>query len=185
MVRHWFRTMTQAAAAVLLIGAGYACGHESLRVADATGVTTATPVAADAGPVDLNPPANRPSADEVLAELLAGNERFTSGQATGPHRSPEDVRATANGQSPLAVVVTCADSRVPPVLLFDMGVGDLFVVRVAGNVVDGAGAPIQGSIEYAVAELHVPLIVVLGHTNCGAVKAAVEHLDGHESLPGS
>ena len=88
-------------------------------------------------------------------------------------------------QSPIAIVVACADSRVSPELLFDSGVGELFVIRVAGNVVDGAGVTVKGSIEYAVAELNVPLIVVLGHTNCGAVKAAVQHIDHKDSLPGS
>jgi carbonic anhydrase len=83
------------------------------------------------------------------------------------------------------VIVACADSRVSPELLFDMGVGDLFVIRVAGNVVDGAGVTVKGSVEYAIAELNVPLVVVLGHSNCGAVKAAVKHIDQQDSLPGA
>ncbi len=79
----------------------------------------------------------------------------------------------------------CADSRVAPELIFDQGVGDLFVVRVAGNVVGGAGPIVKGSIEFAVAELGVRLIVVLGHGACGAVKAAVQHIDQNDVLPGS
>jgi len=79
----------------------------------------------------------------------------------------------------------CADSRVPPELLFDQGVGDLFVVRVAGNVVGGGGVFVKGSIEYAVAELGVRLIMVLGHSSCGAVKAAIKHVDDGDPLPGA
>ena len=82
-------------------------------------------------------------------------------------------------------MIACSDSRVPPEILFDQGVGDLFVVRVAGNVVGGTGAVVKGSVEYAVAELKVPLVVVLGHSECGAVKAAVEHIDQRDSLPGA
>jgi carbonic anhydrase len=86
---------------------------------------------------------------------------------------------------PEAVIVSCADSRVAPEILFDAGVGDIFVVRVAGNVINGAGVTVKGSIEYAVAELHVPLILVLGHTGCGAVKAAIQHIHDRDSLPGA
>jgi hypothetical protein len=73
--------------------------------------------------------------------------------------------------------VSCADSRVAPEILFDAGIGDIFVVRLAGNVIDGAGITVKGSIEYAVAELRAPLILVLGHSDCGAVKAAKQHVD--------
>ncbi len=125
------------------------------------------------------------TADEALQRLLDGNARFAKGQATSPRRTPADVRAAAAGQSPLAVVVACSDSRVAPELLFDTGVGELFVIRVAGNVVDGAGVTMKGSVEYAVAELNVPLVVVLGHTSCGAIKAAVGHVDQKDSLPGA
>jgi carbonic anhydrase len=83
------------------------------------------------------------------------------------------------------VIVGCADSRVPPEILFDQGVGDLFVVRVAGNVVSGAGATVKGSIEYAVAELNVSLVMVLGHSQCGAVKAAAKHIADKDPLPGA
>jgi carbonic anhydrase len=74
---------------------------------------------------------------------------------------------------------------VPPEVLFDQGVGDLFVVRVAGNVVSGTQAVVKGSIEFAVAELNVPLVMVLGHSNCGAVKAAVKHVEDKDDLPGA
>lgn len=131
------------------------------------------------------PAGNKSRADEVLAKLMAGNERFDQGKLQHPRRSPEDFQSVAKAQFPGAVVVACADSRVSPELMFDAGVGDLFVVRVAGNVVDGAGVTVKGSIEYAVAELHVPLIIVLGHSNCGAVKSAVAHVDHKDSLPGA
>jgi len=123
--------------------------------------------------------------DEALRELLAGNERFVKGRPSSPRRRPKDFSALAEGQSPAAIIVGCADSRVPPEILFDVGVGDLFVVRVAGNVVSDAGAVVKGSIEYGVAELNAPLIIVLGHSNCGAVKAAIEHIDAKDALPGA
>ncbi|MEX0642581.1 MAG: carbonic anhydrase [Pirellulales bacterium] len=126
-----------------------------------------------------------PTADAVLKDLMDGNARFASGQISSPRRSPTDFSALAEVQRPEAVVIACSDSRVPPEILFDQGVGDLFVIRVAGNVVNGAGAVVKGSIEYAVAELNVPLIVVLGHSNCGAVKAAVKHIDDRDALPGA
>ena len=126
-----------------------------------------------------------PPADEVLQRLLEGNQRFVKGETTSPRRGPGDFLPLAEGQRPMAVIVGCADSRVPPELLFDQGVGDLFVVRVAGNVVNGAGPPVKGSIEYGVAELGVPLIMVLGHSECGAVKAAIKHMYDKDPLPGA
>src|SRR5262245_19407502 len=84
-------------------------------------------------------PLTRPDADEVLRLLLEGNERFVEGRLASPRRRPEDFSGLAEGQAPVAVIIACADSRVAPEILFDQGVGDLFVVRIAGNVVDGAG----------------------------------------------
>src|SRR5262245_50047632 len=136
-------------------------------------------------PAAKRPSTNPPTAEEILRDLMDGNTRFTSGQVTGPRRAPSDFAALAEGQRPEAVILGCADSRVSPEILFDQGVGDLFVVRVAGNVVGGAGPVVKGSIEYAIAELQVPLIMVLGHSNCGAVKAAVQHIDAHDALPGA
>ncbi len=123
--------------------------------------------------------------EAVLKLLLEGNKRFASGNATHPRRKPEDFAPLAEGQAPMAIILGCADSRVSPELVFDQGVGDLFVVRVAGNVVSAAGAAIKGSIEFAVAELGARLIIVLGHGACGAVKAAVEHIDANDVLPGA
>lgn len=129
--------------------------------------------------------AHTPSADDVLQRLLDGNRRFVKGELAHPGRKPEDFAPLTAGQRPVAAIVGCSDSRVPPEILFDQGIGDLFVVRVAGNVVEGAGPSVKGSIEYAVAELGVPLIVVLGHSQCGAVKAALAHIEAHDALPGA
>lgn len=110
------------------------------------------------------------TAADVIADLELGNRRFRDGRAEGPRRNAEHRRATAAEQSPKAAILGCSDSRVPPELLFDQGLGDLFVVRTAGHVVDRGGL---GSLEYAVEHLHVPVVVVLGHSGCGAVTAAV------------
>lgn len=120
----------------------------------------------------------RPTADEPIKLLLDGNMRFVSGQLTHPNHCEESRQALANGQEPIATILACADSRVPPVDIFDMGLGDLFVVRVAGNVI---GDHTLGSIEYSVEHLHTPLVVVLGHSSCGAVSAVANgaNLEGH------
>ncbi len=128
---------------------------------------------------------DRPGPDAVLGQLLDGNKRFVEGKLRHPGRAPKDFLALAEGQAPLAVIIGCADSRVAPELIFDQGIGDLFVVRIAGNVVSGAGPTVKGSIEYAVAELGARLIMVLGHSGCGAFKAAIEHIDTNDALPGS
>lgn len=127
-----------------------------------------------------------PAPDAVLAQLLEGNKRFMAGTPSLlTRRRPEDFASLAEGQAPSAIIVACADSRVAPELIFDQGVGDLFVVRVAGNVVTGAGPVVKGSLEFAVAELGARLILVLGHSACGAVKAAITHIDKKDALPGS
>ncbi len=125
----------------------------------------------------------RMTADEALKDLMAGNDRFVAGKILNPRQSPADFSKLASGQAPDAVIVGCSDSRVPPEILFDQGVGDLFVIRVAGNVISGAGATIKGSIAYAVVVLGAPLVMVLGHSQCGAVKSALETKE--QALPGS
>ena len=130
-------------------------------------------------------PTAKPKPDEVLRRLNDGNKRFAEGKLLHSGRTPKDFQALAEGQAPLAVVVACADSRVAPEIIFDQGVGDLFVVRVAGNIVANAGPLVKGSIEFAVAELGARLILVLGHSQCGAVKAAITHIDANDGLPGS
>ena len=151
-----------------------------LSVLTAGALVLGGPSAQAASPGPAGPPAG-----EVLKRLLEGNQRFMKGEAASPRRGPDDFRPLAEGQRPTAVIVGCSDSRVPPELLFDQGVGDLFVVRVAGNVVKGAGAPVKGSIEYGVAELGASLVMVLGHSECGAVKAAIKHLEDKDALPGA
>lgn len=114
---------------------------------------------------------------EALSMLLEGNKRFSTSNALHPRQDDTRRNETSSGQSPFAAILTCADSRVAPEILFDQGLGDLFVVRVAGNILN---EHIKGSLEYAVLHLNTPLIVVLGHTKCGMITGvAKEHeLDG-------
>jgi carbonic anhydrase len=107
--------------------------------------------------------------------LKEGNERFVAGLPEHPHQSNDRRNDLANGQHPIAAVLSCSDSRVATEIVFDQGLGDVFVVRNAGHVLEPA---VLGSIEYAVAVLNVPLVVVLGHTSCGAVQATAATIDG-------
>lgn len=120
----------------------------------------------------------RPTAEEVLQILKEGNKRFISGALEHPNHCEESRQSLVSGQEPIATILTCADSRVPPVDIFDQGLGDLFVVRVAGNVI---GDHTLGSIEYAVKHLHTPVVIVMGHASCGAVSAVASGaaLEGH------
>ncbi|MGE5329726.1 MAG: carbonic anhydrase [Deltaproteobacteria bacterium] len=112
------------------------------------------------------------SAEEALQKLKEGNKRFVSGNYAEKNIGPERRKDLyENGQKPFAIIVTCSDSRVAPEHIFDQGLGDLFVVRVAGNVINDF---VMGSVEYAAEHLGVQLVVILGHEKCGAVKAAVE-----------
>jgi len=115
---------------------------------------------------------------QILESLLAGNQRFAANAAEKPNQDQKRRAETASGQHPAAIIVSCSDSRIPPEIIFDQGLGDLFVVRTAGEVTDNVAL---GSIEYAAEHLRVPLIVVLGHQRCGAVAAACENHDmpGH------
>lgn len=115
------------------------------------------------------------TADEALDRLLAGNRRFVECKQTFPNQSAAYRQELVSGQHPFAAVLGCADSRVPPEIIFDQGLGDLFTVRVAGNIVDPATL---GSLEYAVEHLGVRLVVVMGHSGCGALQAAMA--EGHE-----
>ena len=111
------------------------------------------------------------SADEALRRLIEGNERFVRGEARFPTMQKEILTQLAHGQEPYALILGCSDSRVPPELIFDAGFGALFVVRVAGNVFSPEA---MGSIQYAAVHLGTTLFVVLGHTGCGAVQAALD-----------
>ena len=111
--------------------------------------------------------------DEALKLLNEGNTRFVEMKLRHPNETIEQRENTAViGQAPFAAVLACSDSRVPVEAIFDRGIGDIFVVRVAGNIV--MDNDVIGSIEYAVEHLHTPLLVIMGHTGCGAVKAAVD-----------
>lgn len=117
------------------------------------------------------------SGERALRRLMGGNKRYVEGRLTRLNQSPSYRAVLTEAQNPFAVILGCSDSRVPAEIVFDQGLGDLFVVRVAGNVLDEDH--VLASIEYAVAVLEVPLIMVLGHESCGAVTAAVDVFRHH------
>lgn len=120
------------------------------------------------------------TADEALERLKTGNQRFAEGNSQYNELVNEQRRNTlVEGQNPWAVVLGCSDSRAPAEILFDIGLGDLFVIRVAGNIVAPSGV---GSIEFAVESYGTPLVVVLGHTNCGAIDATLNALQHPEAI---
>jgi len=112
------------------------------------------------------------AAEQGLQKLIAGNQRFMRGEAKFPTVCKETLADLAREQKPFATILGCSDSRVPPELIFDANFGELFIVRVAGNVIS---PEVMGSLQYAGAHLLTPLFVVLGHAGCGAVKAALEY----------
>jgi len=116
--------------------------------------------------------------NDPLVLLMEGNKRFASEKSIHPHQDSAQRKKVSSGQKPFAVIVGCSDSRVPPEIIFDQGIGDLFIIRVAGNIVDDMAL---GSIEYAVEHLGTELVVVLGHSKCGAVTATAkgEEAPGH------
>lgn len=124
------------------------------------------------------PTRNHMTGQKVLEKLLEGNQRFVAGTMEHPNNGEEARKGLLSGQEPYAVVLACADSRLPPVDIFDQGLGDLFVIRVAGNLLNDH---VLGSIEYAVSHLHTPLVMVMGHTYCGAITAVAKglKLTGH------
>lgn len=141
------------------------------------------------GSSSVNPAANAPANDvakktmentettrtepsDPLERLITGNKRFVDGKSIHPHAKISRRSELKQSQKPFAVILSCSDSRVPPEIVFDQGLGDLFAVRVAGNIFDDG---VDGSIEYAVEHLGAQLIVVMGHESCGAVKAALEN----------
>src|SRR3954470_13815767 len=115
------------------------------------------------------------TADEALARLIDGNNRFVRGEARFPTIQKEILAELAKGQRPYATVLGCSDSRVPPELIFDAGFGELFIIRVAGNVIS---PEVLGTLQYAGVHLRTPLFVVLGHDGCGAVGAALSARTG-------
>jgi carbonic anhydrase len=121
-----------------------------------------------------------PTPGEANALLVAGNTRFARGSTVHPRQDAKRLLETAGGQHPFVTVLSCSDSRVPPEIVFDTGIGDLFSVRVAGNVAD---TDEMGSVEYGVDHLGTPLLVVLGHTKCGAVTAVATGATVHGHIP--
>src|SRR5690349_10730598 len=156
----------------LLAGVGAFAAACGTKTQDNT-VGEAPSSAAPSEPTVTNPA-------EALERIKAGGERFASGGVRRPDQDTAYRATLAAGQHPFACVLSCVDSRVPPEIVFDQGLGDLFVTRTAGQVVDRA---VLGSIQYGVAELKIPLLVVLGHEKCGAVKATLEAVEKH-SPPG-
>jgi carbonic anhydrase len=157
----------------VLIGGMGAAAAGALVSAPAAGAAAADPAAKG----------TKLTADQALALLKEGNRRFIADRpATGPMSRRRRLEI-AKGQQPFAVLVSCSDSRVGPEQLFGRGLGELFIVRNAGNTV--ASTQAMGSVEYAVAELGVPLVVVLGHSRCGAVAAAASVVQQNSVYPGS
>ncbi|WP_405948451.1 carbonic anhydrase [Streptomyces prunicolor] len=145
----------------------------ALAAAPATAPTTATAA--------VGPHSHPTTAPAALAELLDGNRRYATDHSRHPDESRRLRRQLATAQHPFAVIVGCIDSRVPPELIFDQGLGDLLCIRTAGEVLDEA---VLASIQYGVEELHIPLVLVLGHERCGAVAATLAHLETGAPVPG-
>ncbi len=120
--------------------------------------------------------------DEALVRLMEGNKRFVAFNSKHPNANANRLAEVAKSQAPFATIFSCVDSRVPPELVFDRGLGDLFVTRTAGQVPDRA---VLGSIEYGAEHLHIPLLMVLGHKYCGAVKATIETVESHGHAHGN
>lgn len=159
-----------------------------LRLSSVTLVSTALAACVGTPPPDgtprpkptLSPEPGVTNADEALARLLEGNQRYVANQSVEVNESEARRVEVAQGQAPFATIFSCVDSRVPPELVFDRGLGDLFVIRTAGQVIDAA---VLGSLQYGVAELKIPLLVVMGHEKCGAVKATIETVESGGTAP--
>ena len=167
------RAWLGAAGATAAAAALGACGS-STQTASTTTVTVpvGVPITTEAARPDVDGP------DAALELLRQGNQRFATSKLQHPHQGAEARLRVSKAQQPFAVVLSCSDSRLPPEVIFDQGLGDLFVVRVAGNILDGPGL---GSLEFAVTQLGTPLIVVLGHVRCGALAATLNEtkVPGH------
>lgn len=166
--RRWFGLVSVGAATALA-----ACGKPASE--GSAGTVTVPPgevfVTETPRPVITNP-------DVALQQLRDGNRRFVDAQMRNPNQDPASRLSLSKSQQPFAVVLSCSDSRLPPEVIFDQGLGDLFVARVAGNVVD---ASLLDSVEYGVAHLGAPLVVVMGHQDCGAVSATLKTVQDHKA----
>jgi carbonic anhydrase len=145
--------------------------RDFLKASGLTAVAMALAGCAPAQPVNESAVS---SPNEALQRLLEGNQRYTANKSTNLNESEARRLELVKGQNPFATIFSCVDSRVPPELIFDRGLGDLFIVRTAGEVLDHA---VLGSLQYGVAELKIPLLMVLGHEKCGAVKATIEAIE--------
>ena len=154
--------------------------HSRRTFLSLSGLTAMGLVVAACGGGSSAPAAEAPieSPEEALMRLLEGNARFVADKSLPIDEGKDRREKVVKRQKPFATIFSCVDSRVPPELIFDRGLGDLFVVRTAGEVADSA---VMGSIEYGAAELEIPLLLVLGHTGCGAVKATVNTLESGET----
>ena len=175
----------RTASVVPLSGATSSARRSLLRAALTGTAVLGAGLAAGASPAAAAPsPATarkRPTtAEEALRELSAGNRRWRTFREWHPDESPAVRQSLTTSQHPFALVLGCIDSRVPPELVFDQGLGDLMTVRCAGQVLDEA---VLGSLAYGVLELGIPLLMVLGHQSCGAVKATVQADESGEELP--
>lgn len=170
--RHWSRSLSRR---TLLASATVSLAATLIGVGGATALWASAPQSGHHASTTLSP-------DQALHRLKEGNAAFLAGRAIDSDAGGKRRHEIAQGQSPIAVVISCSDSRVPPEIVFHEGLGELFVIRNAGNTVDTAA---MGSLEYAVAELGVPLVVVLGHERCGAVDAAVATVEKGTAFPGS
>lgn len=156
-----------------LFGLGASAAAGLLAGCSGTSSEPATPPAPTSTPAALT--VEQPKPREAWLRLAVGNDRFAGGKAAHPRQTADRRKALVAGQRPFACVLGCVDSRVPPELIFDQGIGDLLTVRSAGEVLDEA---VLGSVEYGVEHLEIPLVVVLGHVGCGAVQAAVDFVQG-------
>lgn len=154
--------------AIALCMSAAACSSNSENNAAGHAPVNDSSISSDTASTPSEKPEN---AEQALAKLLAGNEKYLSGSITPNIDASLRTDLAANGQHPYAIVITCSDSRVPAELVFNSGLGDIFVIRTAGNVVSDFEI---GSVEYGAEHLGSPLVLVLGHTNCGAVTAATE-----------
>lgn len=157
----------------LLGGAAAAVGAPALDLLSA-GASHATTMVAEEAESEVSTP------EHALRALAEGNRRWVRGQLIHPHQTVARRKAVAPAQHPFATVFSCIDSRVPPEIVFDRGVGDLFVIRTAAQTMDGL---VQGAVEYGEEEAATPLVVVMGHQRCGAVTLAVEALNTGATVP--
>src|SRR5437763_16489649 len=166
---------TLAVSGVAVVGGGaLAASHDPIPAGAAVPYAGGGPDESEETLSGINP-------TRALRQLLSGNNRYVAAQMLHPRQGVQRGQQVAPRQQPLAAILSCADSRVPPEIVFDQGLGDLFVIRVAGNTADDVAL---GSLEYAVEHLGVHLVLVLGHERCGAVQATYDMLTKGEALPG-